>query len=707
MNFNQGIAGDSIKSKPPFVSSRLNIAGINLHPKGEVSIEGKVSNYQDPWQFGPTSYVRTKMNASIYTFGLPMVITAYLTTEDRLLYRGSYFRVSYDNKRFREDIMSGYRDSIINKNKKLTSTFSDFTKTKNNYLSIEKQDQAVQNKIQNLSQYNNNIKEGITTSESKIDIKLDDYIKFKDSVEWCKKFNIDSTKREKLDSLYREKNHFEEIKSQIAKMSSVRDSLKILYDSLNQVILTSEKKYNNKLEITNPKESVKPDQVFNNYVHQYPWLKILSNIQNFDIGQISPLLSHFTLNGIILRGGHISYRRKKIGVELIIGKSMSIALYNYQDDIKGRKFEVPLYGTKISYNSGNNSYYIIASGTGMVKDFRSAPDNFILNNQVYSFGIKQKLLNKIHFETDIAKSFSNHPGITAFDKGISTSDFPTLFSTALESRLIYSLNDLTRVIGRYRIVNPAYYFSGAPFLLNDIKEIEIDLSKRIFKKQILIGINAKKIEDNLANIKPFTTKLEGVGVSAQTMITNMPNIFINYQPYQQGNNHPDPLINIFSYTSVMNVGLVYNKQFKSFSSHFLFNYIDGNIIQGNLIDVRSKIDYKTVIFNSNITLKNKSFLNFSISSSNTTPQIDSASNAGISIVLGKMLGKKINASSEFSYYRYTQSSFQSSLHLKVQYISSHDYILEVEQGAGRINNLWGNDKKNIAYGKIIFRYILK
>ena len=134
-------------------------------------------------------------------------------------------------------------------------------------------------------------------------------------------------------------------------------------------------------------------------------------------------------------------------------------------------------------------------------------------------------LNAPKFSTDQLPKFL----LDLIDSSSSAfADWSGIASTALQIP-----SSGTRLSGSLRRIGTGYRALGVPNMRVDVLRYDAKLDQSLFKRQLTLGVFARRDQDNLIPLKRATTLTTSMGATMNVMVRKLPYVRLSYMPYVQ------------------------------------------------------------------------------------------------------------------------------------------------------------------------------
>lgn len=242
---------------------------------------------------------------------------------------------------------------------------------------------------------------------------------------------------------------------------------------------------------------------------KYKWIQA-------HIGDVAMSFSPYTLNGYQFTGGGLDLTPKgPFSISLMYGRLLKATEYD------GNPRTIPAFrrmgfGTKLGFRKEKYSVNLILFyAKDKINSISVLPDSIGIKpkeNLVISIDGSYKILQNLEFKgeyasTAITQDLRSEKG-NSYSQGLAGLLFNNRSSTehytAIKTALTYSFAKSTLGVG-YERIGPGYQTLGAYFFNNDLENITINSTTRLFKDKVNLAFNIGYQRDNLENQKKQST----------------------------------------------------------------------------------------------------------------------------------------------------------------------------------------------------------
>lgn len=369
-------------------------------------------------------------------------------------------------------------------------------------------------------------------------------------------------------------------------------------------------------------------QPFNqfSFAPQYKWVKTY-------IGYSSMTFSNYTLAGHVFLGGGVELTPGKWKIAAMYGRLRKAVEFDLNDTLQynNASFKRMGYGLKVGYES--NGSMISANVFTAKDDVNSIP--FILQesqltpqqNIAASINFRQKFFKRFFVEGEYAISAMNKDIRGNVEKSDSTAFKPTYnllqgllpenstsrYYDALNASLGYEGNWYTIRL-KFEQISPEYQTLGAYYFNNDMRNMTVAPSVRLFKNRLNLAANAGLQQNNLDKARESTTERVVGSVNANYLPNEFWNVVVNYSNFSSYTNvrpQQDPFfrntldtLNFYQVSQTTNVSVLRNLGKKEKPQSVMLNMsyqkamdnasFEGGSNQSNFITANASYSYSIV-----------------------------------------------------------------------------------------------------------------
>jgi hypothetical protein len=281
---------------------------------------------------------------------------------------------------------------------------------------------------------------------------------------------------------------------------------------------------------------------------QYKWVKTY-------IGYNSMTFSNYTLAGHVFYGGGVDLSPGKWRISAMYGRLRKAVEFNLTDSLQYTEasYKRMGFGLKVGYE--NNGDAISANIFSAKDDVASIP--FVLpesqltpkQNVAISIAGRKRFLKRFFIDAEYAVSALNHDilangsendsvaskSTNNLIKGLLPENSTSRYYDALNASIGYQGNWYSLQI-KYERVAPEYQTLGAYFFNNDMRNITLIPTVRLFKNSLTLSGNAGFQRNNLDDTKASTTKRFVGSVNANYLPNEKWNFTASYSNFSSYTN---------------------------------------------------------------------------------------------------------------------------------------------------------------------------
>ncbi len=296
-------------------------------------------------------------------------------------------------------------------------------------------------------------------------------------------------------------------------------------------------------------------------------------IQLFDA---YPTFSPFSLNGLLVRGGAVDLHpgalrlkgtagQTRKGVVPALGASPSFSQNLYAAQLGVGRENGKFFGN-LSYLFGKDNF-----NSRFVSKTEVAPGDSVelfkpRENMVLSVSGGLNLFqNAFSFRGEIAGSGlardsrspkENREGVPSFLGPRISSQYDLSYSASAR----YSKNSARAGVS-FRQVGASFVSFGVPYLLNDLRDLGLDLSQGFYNGRLFVDFRGSRSQDNLADLKAFTTTTSSFAPNIALNLVNLPYLHLGYSGFLQENDAQNDTVKFDARTNMYNLNTGYSFRF--------------------------------------------------------------------------------------------------------------------------------------------------
>lgn len=685
--------------------------------EGTVSIEAFATNAQNPLQLNERQYIRVEANTTTTVMGLPFNTGFYYTTEDQSLYNTNRVYFSFDASLYKQRLTEAYQqqqEALLRKHKIRNYNINQLSAQEEK---LKQELSKLKSQIPDTSLLNDELNKQKQLAEQKAmaeEEKRATQFKNKgDSIyQAYRNALIDSIQNKKLlalDSFENKRNHtysnyqdtalinkYQRTQAQLEKIQKQRERLEALQqnDTLNKLIQFASNPSGAKSELMDNAKGK---------------MKLFMATDRFDIGAINPVYSEFTTMGTLLRGGEWQLSNDRYFGTISLGRTTVNlpSLFTRTQPQFGRNFGFIQAG--MGKKEGSYVAINLMGAKDSDKDHNSTDSFAIANppiqNTVVSLEGKYTLNNRWIAEGEIAQSSydyiqqDNETLVTLNDVPIDGRlRRPNL---AYKIKSTYKSKSNTEISASLRQVNPGFKTVGNIFLRNNMMEYEFNLRQAFLKKRIQLNAFYKENKDNVFEVLETTNRMKGYGGTLNISLPKYPILTLGYMPYEQGNNHPDSLLQTNNHFSMLFANMSYMKRIKAWNLVSTASFTQSEMqIRNSEIFTTSNMIQATLM----AQFKNKWQLAISYANQSTNPGIDTLNSQSTSIQWMYNVSRKLRIGSQANGLQFKSGGYKYEGGLSLDWQVTKGSMLRIEGNLGQLNNIWGLE--NSAMRNAMIRWMI-
>ncbi|HRR07278.1 MAG TPA: hypothetical protein PLO56_01165 [Rhodothermales bacterium] len=233
------------------------------------------------------------------------------------------------------------------------------------------------------------------------------------------------------------------------------------------------------------------------------------------IGGVTPTLSKYSLNGVVVRGGLIGFSPGKFDLMLTGGQSKRTTTATTEDAFRGEAIGQNIGGARLGYGRKGHSFFSLSGLYGRDKGIEfqgieQAPipaENYVLAPQagISLFRGKLKLDGSLTASVfNRNRNTSNAPNRDAAFFGLVPLPATTQLAYAGEGALQLSLKSF-RLQGGYERVEQGFETMGLSQIRDDQASFRVAPQIRLFGRKVQARFNYQNRRNNLNNTRNLTT----------------------------------------------------------------------------------------------------------------------------------------------------------------------------------------------------------
>lgn len=673
--------------------------------KGQASIEGYHTNFQNPRVLSQSQYMRFSARPKLLIRGLPLIADAYYTTEPNTIYNTNRLSVKFDYQEYLRLKKGKYTDQYKNLSADAGNQLGELKEGINTSTILDKEKErlsANQDRIQKsiqkkerdfVKKYGDSFTgthrdslRGLNNKQDSISESLVGYSNRLDSLA-----NRSGLKQRQQDSLsllklYRDSSLI------YNKYTEVSEKL----DSINQKVKQLDSTYKATQERIQQLQQLRKGGAPEGYLEGLEEKEkkrlglLLEKINRFEIGVTNPYYHEYGLAGIRLKGMDVGFDIDNFKPRISIGKTQINDLNSYQRN--NIAFNRNIIASSVEYSK--NKTKALLFGHLLFDD--GSVDSRRFNNLV-GLSVNHQLFKSTIIKTDIALNSHKTSSSNKISSAEGQSEIPNP-----KSKMAYTLGaeqkigKNTGLEAQTKYVGPGFFNLANPFMRKNYQEHKIKVNKELFKQQIRLVGNYKTLKDDPLKLNEYSNQISGYGIKLKTRFKNrkLPNGSLSISPYQQGNNHPDSLFRINNQFSIIQGSLNYRIRKRKFQ---YFVMLFGSQGQSEFNDTFNA-KMQSLSLNNNVIIGRSLNINFLAQYQRTFPSIDSSQSNSYQIRVSYSGIKNISLMGSVQTLDYLNGAFKRGASLNVSYSATKNLRFSLRGQYDKIDKIWGLENKNVFSG---------
>lgn len=671
---------------------------------GSIEVESFATNYQDPFTLSEKVYTRLFGSPTLSIASLPFTADFYVTTESQTVYNSNSLSLRFNPSQFKNNLESKAGQKL-----KSLEASKDVLEQKKQRLAKEKNQLGIE-----IEKY----KSALELQKSKLDItkwdtpNLDSVVlqkkntlkqkaqHYRDSTVSNAKSNVDSVQskyavdtvmlRDSIASF----EQYQQLNQSYQKLLKLYNQLDSLYNTVSKADSSTKERMDKYKALGNPNEiknkatKYKPSKL----------IRIASKLEYLDLGISYPFFNKYSLNGVPVNGISTGVSLNNVTLKLASGKTIDTRINSFGLDQPRPSFTRNIQGV---FFSKQTQLSLFETSTTALWDSKSADEPKL--NSVQTLSFQRMIGRKLSLFINTAHSiYSDNYKIPSEKLDHPSFLVSRLYQSALEVKGKFKLDGNSKLSGEVKRIYPGFMNLSNPFMRSGYDELKFQVDRKFLKRTIHLSANYKQFSDNVLGHELSTNRMNGYGISLRTAFKKGPNFFAQHAPYEQGNNHPDSLFRTQNQLSVTSLGVIYLKQLNKTKLSVI-----GNITRSHIDFNRGEAPVENRFYNTmvNLTTKNTS-ISVSVYRNESLPYIDSLNYWGARMNCGQIGTKKLNFSSEIFLDYFDSDDFRYNWVTTVKIAATSKISGELNMGLGRINGLFGLERKDIYSAGLRFVYVL-
>jgi len=277
----------------------------------------------------------------------------------------------------------------------------------------------------------------------------------------------------------------------------------------------------------------------------------------FHLGYRNMRFSEFTLSGRTFLGGGLEFKPGKFRFSAMYGKIQDARPFT-ADLLEGFRFIKPTFSrkamsAKIGYGTENNHVdFIIFRGWDDRNSIEPIPDSLFIKpqeNLAVGLNFKVSFLNNFSWTSEVGISgytsdvnkveLEDTKGLD-FIKSVFTPRYSSRASLALNTALFYNSNYVSTGL-IYKRIDPYYETMGSFYNLNDVENITLNISLRLFANTTQLSGSFGVENNDLYKLRMSTTQRNIGSANIQYMSREgNAGVFAGYQNYSTNSTNTNP-----------------------------------------------------------------------------------------------------------------------------------------------------------------------
>jgi hypothetical protein len=628
----------------------------SIQTKGSITFENYITNYLLPIQPGERAYSRVHGNTTLTLLSLPFIADFYLTTEKNTFYNANSFSLSFDVDQFKQNLTTNAKNKVKDQTSSLNEIQRELMGQEYDLSKLNSQMDVQNLKLAGVQQQLDGLE-----SPSIENTIISDYTgtdKLKSQAEGMIQDSVN--KQKQVLSASSQKNK-DSLLNESAKIKQDIDALNEKIDYANKTIgLLKNSDSLAQTEIAELKNGLNSNSIYTllgkNSGKVKGLDKVLSSISSLNIGLFNPVYTRNSVNGITVKGVNATWDSRLFFGNLTLGNT-------YRDQLPFRgfgterpKFDRRIAATMLGFGKrdATNIYGLLLA----VKDKPTSQSETINSqNTVLGFGGQIKVAKILQFNGEILSSRyeKNAPSYYNSETSVMNGDTQNYTPRVKQlSRMAFNFGTsifpvkTVEIKSNWKWVGPGYRSLAAPYTRTNYDEKELAIKWKLFKNRLNLSGFYKTNKSDPLNFQEGSYTMSGYGFNMKTNFKKLPNVFMSYSPFEQGNNSPDTVFRSNNKFSLLTGGINYrfaNKKYTLLTnaifsrSHTEFIQLENRI--GNQFNAS---------FSQNLQYKKSFMLTGTYSLSKTSPSVDSLNNyrfgliSTIKIKTDLSLGLQLDAS---------------------------------------------------------------
>lgn len=683
----------------------------NISPEGSISLESFATNYQDPFTLSEKMYTRIYGSPGITLGNLPFRVDFFLTTEPNTLYNSNNVNLSFDVEQFKNKLrdqkmqsvaslaskkqvlgtkksqLEVYKEELDTKLSERLLQLDSFTDLVDSYQVRSHINTTLTDKLPDTTRLRKEINSMVNPYSDSLQHQADSNFRYRSTIYIDRRDSLHKTREEVLTQYHQKQAEIELLRKRIDQVDSVLTTLK----NIDSVIgVRTEQLTSN---ATNPTRY----RVFASRNKKLQKLiSLFDKIETLELGINYPVINQYSINGIPTKGVNLSFNHKNNRLQYVGGKTINTLINTFGLDQPGPEFTRNVHALAWSHRRAKTEFKV--STTTMWDNANDAPAHL---NLVQTLDYAWQVTQRVNLSLGSAHSTYDENRTSNSETPQELSIFQSqLYQSAFHSELRARLDGKSKLKVRAERIYPGFMNLANPFMRSGYDQIDAKIDRKFFKRRLHVAGSYKHFQDNILGNNQGTNTMQGYGFSMRTALKKYPNVFIQHNPYEQGNNHPDSLFRTNTQLSVTSVGVIYTKKGTKGVTNILGSatrsYIDFNKpeevpVENRFFTLSANTQRKTLRMGLN------AYRNTSL------PSVDTLNYSGVRIDLEKTVKKTMKLTCSAFGDLYDSGSYRYLTTLGVTYVKKKTSVT-LNGSVGEVHKLFGLDQKRVlSCGMIVHR----
>jgi hypothetical protein len=682
-----------------------------------LSAEIRSDNYfttaQNPLMRNEPYYSRLYIAPTVSLFGLPFKGNFFFTTENNNTYKSDFFSFRFDANAYKQMAAKELQNQINEAKKTDRLRSIDIQRTNVETSKYEQELNRLKSQIPNLDSFQNQVTQ-------KAEHRSKAYIEEQEKLAKEKLKNASESEKQKIENDLKHKKdsitlHYQQeagdslAKAQqkgkqtidttklrkYLKLKAQFDQLQLKKQKLEQLRQEDSSKVMQKISA-----SRNPDDLRKMAKEQMKgkggqFLQQMLSIERFGIGVVNPQYSENTLFASSVKGLDIGVNRENYFYDLTIGRTTPQFLGMFSD--KAPEYTRNIVVSRIGLGEIRKDHLAFEVLHAYDPINPNEKENISpIRNTVYNISGQYTFLKNTIIQSHVAHSSYKELNTRTTNNNYKASN--NLNLSALRSYLLkvnHNIGENTKAEVVFKQTGIGFRTIGNPFLRKNFREIETKLEQQFYKKRIKLSVMYKEMRDNLVEIGAATNRIKGYGLKISTSFDKYPNITLSYNPYQQGNNHPDSLYKTNNQFSVTTAIITFKKRYRSVNWMGMASYTRSAME----INEMGLIAYKMYNSIQTFQMGNRNTLIFSLMQNTTAPFVDSLNSSSIQVSHTYLISSKFSFTGIGEYSKFKNDAFKAGGGVQLNMTIIKNLSLSLLSKYDRIHGIWNLSNANVFTGR--------